>query len=154
MNVYALELENQKWYVGASSDVDKRFTTHTNGHGAVWTKKYKPLNIHAVFENEAEDSIVIKYMAMYGIDNVRGGSFSSCVLQHYEQSVIQKMISTLDNTCFKCGKTGHFMKTCTNNDCYNKNTDKSTCKICESLYHFSEDCDLIQCMDDESVSSL
>ena len=42
--VYVLELEDQKYYVGKSSLKDERIQRHRNGYGSAWTKKYKPIN--------------------------------------------------------------------------------------------------------------
>lgn len=51
-------------------------------------------------------------MAKYGIDNVRGGSFSQLILNNYEKNIINKMIATAENKCYICGKIGHFANKC------------------------------------------
>jgi hypothetical protein len=42
--VYVLELEDNKFYVGKSSLKEERIKRHTNGYGSAWTKKYKPIH--------------------------------------------------------------------------------------------------------------
>lgn len=48
--LYILKLEQDKWYVGITSQsVEKRFRQHKSGFaGAKWTKIYKPIKIHDV----------------------------------------------------------------------------------------------------------
>ena len=40
-NVYVLKLENDKYYVGESTNVEKRIWAHKNDNGSAWTKKHK-----------------------------------------------------------------------------------------------------------------
>ncbi len=43
--VYVLELKHEKYYVGISRDVKKRFNQHKIGEGADWTKLHEPIRI-------------------------------------------------------------------------------------------------------------
>lgn len=54
--VYVLLCENESFYVGATSDVRKRFTEHLSGQGARWTKFHKPVRIvhHEKFASSVE----------------------------------------------------------------------------------------------------
>jgi hypothetical protein len=54
------------------------------------------------------------FMAIYGIENVRGGSFCSMKLSHSEKTVLSKMIDSASDKCFKCGSTDHFARDCEN----------------------------------------
>jgi len=84
--LYILKLEDNKWYVGISTNVQKRFNQHKAGFaGAAWTKRYKPLKIHyvkdlGVVETEKaqlyEGRVTRKYMEEYGDNNVRGGDLT------------------------------------------------------------------------------
>ena len=70
MKIYILKLVNNKWYVGKSKNVKKRFKTHRKGYGAQWTKLYKPIKIKKVINtncNYDEDKQTKKMMAKYGI---------------------------------------------------------------------------------------
>ena len=58
--------------------------------------KLKVIESIEIDDRHDEDIIVIKYMAKYGIDNVRGGNFSSSIFTDGERHVINKMIK---NNC-------------------------------------------------------
>ena len=59
-----------------------------------------------------EDKYTIKMMFKHGIDNVRGGSFCSIILQTEEIKVITKMINNANDKCFKCYSESHFCTKC------------------------------------------
>lgn len=84
--LYVLELEENKYYVGMSRNVTRRFTRHGNGTGSEWTKLYKPIKILSsvdttlLSESEAsilEDKLTLETAENYGYDNVRGGQWCS-----------------------------------------------------------------------------
>jgi len=51
-------------------------------------------------------------MDKYGIDNVRGGSFVSIILNKPTIDILQQMSNGTNNKCFTCGGNGHFSKDC------------------------------------------
>lgn len=51
-------------------------------------------------------------MSKYGIENVRGGSYSSIELDDNSLSILQKEIWHSKNSCIKCGRNSHFAKDC------------------------------------------
>ncbi len=121
--VYVLKLSNDKYYVGKTNKIpEERFMEHVNGHGSEWTRLYKPLLIIKVIENidkYDEDKITKKYMDKYGIDNVRGGSYTSVQLLDYQIKALQLELCTYNDKCYKCQKQGHFADQCTQqNDSY------------------------------------
>ena len=59
-----------------------------------------------------EDKYVKKYMNLYGIDNVRGGSYSNNTLTKYEKIFIKKELDTANDKCYMCGSSNHFAKNC------------------------------------------
>lgn len=76
--VYALALENNKYYVGISPKAEKRIRKHFTGRGSNWTKLHKPIKILEIRYDcnyEDENNYTLKYMIKYGIENVRGGSW-------------------------------------------------------------------------------
>ena len=78
MHVYALKLEQDKYYVGISND-EKRINNHFNGTGSSWTKRYKPVSIIEKIDNadkNTEKAITLKYMKLYGWRNVRGAGWT------------------------------------------------------------------------------
>lgn len=114
-NIYVLNLENGKYYVGKSQNVQKRFQQHLKGYASVWTKQYKPINIIEVVKNCSdfdEDKYVKIYMSLYGIDNVRGGSYLLPELDINTKQFLQKELWLAKNLCLRCGRNNHFVKQC------------------------------------------
>ncbi len=59
-----------------------------------------------------EDLYVKKYMLKYGINNVRGGSYSRTILSKHEIKILARELCTASNTCYACKKSGHSAKDC------------------------------------------
>ena len=91
VSVYILELTNNKYYVGSTAKIMVNMDV-VNYH-IPWIQKYKPIRILNVIydcDKYDEDKYTRKYMDDYGLDNVRGGSFSS---EHLDP-VIRAMLSS------------------------------------------------------------
>lgn len=82
--LYALLLSGGRYYIGISTNVDKRFARHVKGKGANWTRLHKPISILETMDtglksmDEAallEDGWTIRYARTYGTDIVRGGGY-------------------------------------------------------------------------------
>jgi predicted GIY-YIG superfamily endonuclease len=117
-SIYILKLTGGNYYVGKSENVMNRYQQHLNGHGSAWTKKYRPLAIDKIHENASpfdEDKITMEYMSKYGIDKVRGGSYSQIDLSDFHTEAINMQIRAATDCCSQCGRKGHFVK-----DCYAK----------------------------------
>jgi|UniRef100_A0A6C0JUE5 predicted GIY-YIG superfamily endonuclease len=116
--IYILKLKNNKYYIGKTQDVENRFKQHINGVGSSWTKKYKPISIIKQIKSTSqfdEDKYVKEYMAKYGIENVRGGTYTSIELDDISLFQLQKELWHSKNLCTRCGRNTHFIK-----DCYAK----------------------------------
>jgi hypothetical protein len=116
-----------KYYIGKTTNPKFRLEKHFSGEGSVWTKKYPPIKVVefvADCDDYDEDKYTLKYMDKYGIDNVRGGSFTSIDLSDSDIEIIRKMNSSAGGKCFKCGKFGHFAKDCIATD---ENVEKEIC---------------------------
>jgi predicted GIY-YIG superfamily endonuclease len=113
--IYILELADNKYYVGKTKDLDKRYQQHLSGVGSKWTEKHLPIRILTSYPNRDsfdEDAYTKRYMAKYGIDNVRGGSYCQVYLSKEIKSVLAKEINSAQDCCYKCGEQGHYAKDC------------------------------------------
>jgi predicted GIY-YIG superfamily endonuclease len=118
-NVYILRCENGKRYVGKSADIQKRFQEHKNGNGSAWTNKHKPLAIERIYKNVSpfdEDKILKEQMSKHGIDNVRGGTYSSVKLSDNQKESLEKEIRGAQDCCLNCGDKNHFARDCMDED--------------------------------------
>lgn len=84
--LYVLRLEQNKYYIGISTDPTERFLEHKDHkkNCAGWCKKYNALelmytidtNTRAMLEATIiEDIYTLKYIEKYGFENVRGGRY-------------------------------------------------------------------------------
>lgn len=115
LKIYVLKLNQGKYYVGKTLNVKKRYEEHRAGSGSAWTRKYRPVRIERVIPQKSaydEDLHVKHYMAKYGIQNVRGGSYSSVLMDETQVSLLEKEIRHAQNKCVRCGRESHFVADC------------------------------------------
>jgi len=142
--IYILELKEGKYYIGKSDDPSNRILDHFKGNGSTWTKKYEPIRVKekiADCTDYHEDMYTKMYMDKYGIDNVRGGSWVTLVL---DESTIKhlKMSSTATNDrCLGCDGDDHFIKNCPNKNIVVPIIEfKNGCKRCGRNNHKKKFC--------------
>lgn len=134
--IYVLELDDNKYYIGKTSNPQFRISQHVNVNGSAWTKKYNVINLLELIpsiDDFDEDKYTLIYMKNKGINNVRGGTFTQIILDDNTIKIINKMLKNEDNTCFNCNKTSHFIDEC-------PNKIKDICFNCKKPGHFSKDC--------------
>lgn len=94
--LYVLSLEGNRYYVGLTTDIDRRVEQHFSAIGAEWTKRHKPLRLmHCINTGTRdgrqaeglEDEATIALMMAHGIENVRGGHFSQIDLTDVEPAL-------------------------------------------------------------------
>ena len=143
-NIYVLECQQGKYYVGKSADVMKRYEQHKDGSGSAWTKKYKPIKMNKIVSDVSpfeEDMHVKEYMAKYGVENVRGGSYSQMVLDAATLNLLQKELWGASDKCMKCGKSGHFASKCYSKVVETYESENSEEEEEEDLRFICGDCD-------------
>lgn len=82
--VYVLECENNKYYVGSTTNRKQRFKEHKSERGgSKWTRLNKPIRVLREYKRipEAytlgkEAQVTAEIMLEYGINNVRGAMFA------------------------------------------------------------------------------
>jgi len=117
ITIYILKLKEGKYYIGRTDreTPEERISEHFNSRGSVYTQKYEPVSIVEIINNADEfdeDKYVKKYMLDYGIDNVRGGSYSSLRLTDAQKKFIKMELYSAEKICYKCGEEGHFSYNC------------------------------------------
>jgi len=162
VNLYVLELENSKYYVGKTDKLDFRLNDHFDSNGSMWTKKYSPKKIVQIVPNCSkydEDKYTLKYMKKYGIGNVRGGSFCKSKLSNDHKVTIKHMINSSNDKCYNCNRKGHFADSCPNGNCARCGRNSHSAENCfaectldgrwiedsSSEYYSSEEEQLPQC---------
>jgi hypothetical protein len=139
INIYIFKCKDNRYYIGKTKNVLNRIEQHQNGIGSEWTKKYPPLELIEIIENcdkFDEDKYTLKYMDQFGINNVRGGSYSEIVLNSDKIKTIKRLLNSANDRCFKCGESDHFINNCPYKI---KNENDGMIKyIGESIVGFSE----------------
>jgi predicted GIY-YIG superfamily endonuclease len=143
-HLYVLQLESGKYYVGKTTDIKRRIEEHHKGKGSEWTKLYKPVKVletRKIKDEHDENNTTKDLMKKYGVDNVRGGSYSQVNLPTAYTKTIESEIRGNTNVCFKCGGKGHYAKDCdeeeeeeevrvVSNDCYRCGREGHYAKNC------------------------
>jgi predicted GIY-YIG superfamily endonuclease len=152
MSIYVLRLQGGKYYVGKSDNPTKRLEEHRAGEGTEWTQIHTPISIDKVIPMRSkfdEDNVTKEYMSEYGIENVRGGSYTNVQLTAWQRKVLQQELRTADDLCFRCGEKGHYARECNedseceegdDSDCDDEEDEYEDVWVCEKCNHkFSDE---------------
>ncbi len=114
--IYVLLCEKGRYYIGKTNrPLQERIEEHFDMYGSEWTSKYKPVKVVEQIDNADEfdeDKFTKIYMKKYGIDKVRGGTYTQMELPKYSLLTLEKELCNADNLCFRCNRSGHFADTC------------------------------------------
>lgn len=113
--IYVLELDDGYYYVGKTNNLNRRFEEHKTGQGPPWTQTHKPVCVKETFlctSELDEDRRTKEHMMKYGIEKVRGGSYTSVILTHIQTEALNKEMNTAKDECFVCGSKNHFANKC------------------------------------------
>ena len=135
--LYILELEDDCWYVGTSTNFSRRFQQHIDGEGSAWTKFHKPIKIERTMECTSvfmEDNMTKTLMMEFGIDKVRGGSYCQVELREDQILNLKREFATAQDHCIICLQEKHPGKACT------QKPKRRICERCGRNTHFVKNC--------------
>lgn len=143
--IYVLKLEGGKYYVGKTNNPRERINQHLNGKGSEWTRKYQIEDVIELIpdcDDYDEDKYTRIYMDKYGINNVRGGSFSSIRFTDETYKALQDMTKGSNDLCFNCGKKGHYARDCPYEEVSDEedSEDEDYCERCGRDGHNESEC--------------
>ena len=116
--VYSLELNNGKYYVGKSEDMEPRIGKHENGHGSAWTKLHGVIGEIPTITPHMEDleswerCETIAMGLKYGIENVRGHLWTRVTLPRSDIISFETQVCERMDFCRKCGRGCHMIGSC------------------------------------------
>jgi hypothetical protein len=127
MYIYVLSLQCGNYYLGKTLNPEFSFECiDLELKNCAWIRKYAPLCISDFFEASKEemnlkllDYHVLKYMNLYGILHVRGGSFSGVVFENHQMLYLKKQVNRFGNGvfCVICGSRLHRDVDCSKSVC-------------------------------------
>lgn len=140
--IYILKLEEGKYYIGKTNSLADRYAQHCEGIGSKWTTKYKPICILDTHPGDGydEDMYTKRFMGLYGIENVRGGSY--CMVE-LDKSIIyhlEREIRSAEDKCLSCGSDGHMAKECQTKEKGKENILTNYCDRCDRSGHNKDKC--------------
>jgi len=94
MQTYVLALDTGKWYIGRTTNLDRRLRQHFTCRGSKWCKKYEPQRVVLVRTGDCEKKLTLQLMRVYGIENVRGGPWCTLKEPNVRSTTVQPAVVT------------------------------------------------------------
>jgi hypothetical protein len=118
-DIYTLKLENNKYYVGKSNDIENRVILHKNNRGSYWTTKYPVIKqiSNLTYDKGPFRELIetLECIKIYGIENVRGSMFTQINLTEKDKLKASELYCEMYDLCRNCGSNKHFINSCKNN---------------------------------------
>ena len=119
-SIYALECANHKYYVGKTTlenveDIGILLEHLSPLNSCAFTRLHKPVRVVEVINTNdpvLENITTKKYMLQYGIENVRGGSYTNLKLLDWQVQALEAEFENLNAVCTLCKLDGHLEKDC------------------------------------------
>jgi hypothetical protein len=67
-----------------------------------------------------ENNLTKDYMKVYGIQNVRGGSYATVKLSEEVEALLERELIGNADKCYKCHLSGHFARDCKKTQLFRK----------------------------------
>ena len=116
--VYVLRLQGDRFYVGASCDIDVRIANHKAGRGSAFTRAFpvveeeqpatRPMDDYESWER-AE---TLWRVRAHGADNVRGWMWTTVKLTAACRDEMRRQMAERFAACRACGDLDHFVTEC------------------------------------------
>lgn len=133
--IYVILCEKNRYYIGKTDrPLQTRVEEHFNRNGSEWTRKYKPIKVVEQIPNVDEfdeDKYTKIYMKKYGIDKVRGGTYTQLELPEYSLLALERELCTASDLCFRCHRPGHFASQCYSSSKADGSPSDEECWCCE-----------------------
>lgn len=114
--VYILKCKDNCYYIGKTTgSYFKIIDDHFKGLGCEWTQVHKPIRLEMLrhFCDENDDDFYTRlFITKYGIDKVRGGSYSQLELSEKQISEIRHHPIDTHLICYQCHMKGHKRHLC------------------------------------------
>jgi hypothetical protein len=150
--IYVLKLDGDKYYVGRTCNYVQRIDAHFFGQGSEWTRIHPPLSVTLKKETNSlfeEDKVVKEMMSLYGINNVRGGSYVRVNLTPSEKKFLKREIDMAKDICLSCGSDKHFINECDVEEVVYE------CEVCGQQFSEEDKCEyhVINCVDTRNIGT-
>ena len=104
VDIYVLECQDGKIYVGKTTKGVERLKQHIKGRGAEWTKMHKPTRIIDYYtdaEGSDERKITDQMIRKHGANNVRGAGLTKRKMTRKEIANLNKKVGFTGNSAKK-----------------------------------------------------
>ena len=113
MVIFVLKLNNDKWYVGETSNLSQTLEKIQKGDGPFWTQRNRFVAVEKIYEIGDLKSITLDYMKKYGWQNVRGYAWEQWSMKEPPKTLVKllrddenQLVSNLrkkqNGKCSKC----------------------------------------------------